>query len=125
MAGIWAIAPDDSGFGTVQGTTGIELNRCVATTERTALGGGVMRFATDDQLGPWTLSYDEVFYVVAGTLSLATAAETVELGPGEIGLLESGTTVTYHGTAGTTAFYALTPRDWEAKSEPLGMSYDH
>ncbi|MGW6460317.1 hypothetical protein ACWF94_31085 [Streptomyces sp. NPDC055078] len=123
MAGLWSIDPGSSPYRVIRGTRGIQLNRCVADVGRTGLGGGLMRFGEDEEMGPWTLTYDEVFYVLAGELTITGPRTQVRLGPGEIGLIETGTTVTYRGTAGTEAFYSVTPRDWKPAGEALELEH--
>ena len=91
----------------------MELARVITTPATTGLGGGFSRFTGEAVLADWTLRYDEVFYVIEGELVIESAGhKTVRGGPGEVILIQAGTTVTYRSGPGTKAFFVLHPRDW-------------
>ncbi|MCW4355207.1 cupin domain-containing protein [Hoyosella sp. YIM 151337] len=81
-------------------------------TGLTDLGGGILRFDDGGVGEPWKLPYDELLYVISGTLQLHFDGETLTLAPGEVAAIPRGAEVVYEGAPGTTAFYALTPADW-------------
>src|SRR5260370_40496304 len=53
---------------------GLELARAITTAGSTQLGGGYMRFTQDAEFAGWTLTYDEVLFVQAGELTVASDA---------------------------------------------------
>lgn len=101
----------DTAYEELEGT-GLELARVLTAAGTTGLGGGYAKWATDGELADWTLPYDEVFFVLEGSLTVRSKDTTVRAGPGEIVLIPKGSTVTYQGVAGTKAFFVLHPRDW-------------
>ena len=94
------------------GATGMELARVITDSDVTHFGGGYAQFPTDGEFADWTLAYDEVFYVLEGRFEVEHDGRTHEGAPGDILLLEKGTTVTYRGSAGTRVFFVLHPRNW-------------
>ena len=76
------------------------------------LAAGFVDFPDGGEMGPWTLPYEEVFYVVTGTLSLHYGERTVSGGPGAVLAIQRGATVTYEGAPGTRVFYSLVPANW-------------
>ena len=103
----------DTPYEGLDGVPGMELARVITTPATTGLGGGFSRFTGEAVLADWTLRYDEVFYVIEGELVIESAGhETVRGGPGEVILIQAGTTVTYRSGPGTKAFFVLHPRDW-------------
>ena len=109
MSGVWKFTADESKYASVQDTA-MELERSVTESKLTRLGGGYMRFATAGEFGPHPVAYDELFFVLSGQLEFITDDETIVMGPGDAGLIEEGAIVTYRGTAGTVAGFAVTPR---------------
>lgn len=64
----------------------------------------------------WTVTYDEVLFIHAGEMTIATGGERLACGPGDIVWLPRGTTLEYDATTGRCAyFYALHPVDWAAR----------
>ena len=88
---------------------GVEASRSIADSAVCDLGGGHLRFVADGVL-EGTLEYDEVVYVLVGSLSLTVEEKTAVAGPGDILVLTNGTTATYRAVAGTELFYVLNPR---------------
>jgi ethanolamine utilization protein EutQ (cupin superfamily) len=84
------------------------------------LAGGFITFEEDGSTDPWRLPYEEVLFVVDGSLRLHVADTTVVVDAGEVVTIPRGATVVYEGAQGTRAFYALTPADWY-KSHPHGL----
>lgn len=81
------------------------------------LSAGFVDFPDGGELGPWTLPYEEVFYVIAGKLSLHYDGKTVSGEPGSVITIERGATVTYEGTPGTRVFFSLVPANWMETQE--------
>ncbi|WP_148222425.1 hypothetical protein [Rhodococcus opacus] len=84
------------------------------------LAGGILRFDDGGAGEPWKLPYDEMLYVITGTLRLRFADQILSLAPGEVAAIPRGAEVVYEGEPGTTAFYALTPADWHVE-HPDGL----
>ena len=97
---------------------GLELSRAITHAGTTQLGGGYMRFPKDAEFPDWTLSYDEVLFVQAGELEIASGAERIRAHAGEAILIPKGAKVTYRGRAGTLGFFVLWPFDWDKKPRP-------
>lgn len=75
------------------------------------LGTGIMemRSTTFD----WTLSYDEIDYVIEGTLSIHCGSRTVTAGPGEVILIPKGSTIQFSVPDYARFLYVTYPADWQ------------
>ena len=76
------------------------------------LSSGFVDFEVGGSTEPWTLQYEEAFYVISGEMKLHFGDEVVVGRPGDVLSIEKGTTVVYEGTEGTRAFFSLVPADW-------------
>lgn len=76
------------------------------------LSAGIVRFPDGGKSDPWTLPYEEAFYVISGRLILHHENESIEVPAGEVVTLEKGCTVVYEGDPGTVAFFCLVPANW-------------
>lgn len=77
------------------------------------LSAGIVRFPDGGRSEPWTLPYEEAFYVIEGQLTLHVVdGDSVVVPGGEVVTLEKGCTVEYEGEPGTTAFFCLVPANW-------------
>lgn len=77
------------------------------------LSAGFFDFPDGGEVGPWTLPYEEVLYVVRGRLSLEFDGTEVVAESGEMVSLERGATATYKGTPGTKVVFSLVPANWQ------------
>jgi ethanolamine utilization protein EutQ (cupin superfamily) len=109
MTGIWKFTENVDNYVTVKDSP-MQLERGITQSGETRLAGGYLRFVADGEFGPHPVAYDELFFVLSGSLELVTETEKIELKPGQAGLIAEGAVVTYRGTAGTLAGYAATPR---------------
>lgn len=57
----------------------------------------------------WTVTYDEVLFILEGRLRLKTKAGTFEAGPGDTLWIPNGTWLVYQADAPVTFFYAVSP----------------
>ncbi len=89
---------------------GLQLARAITNAGSTQLGGGYMRFTQDAEFAGWTLTYDEVLFVQAGQLTVASDAGSTVARAGEAILIPKGAKVTYRGEAGTVSFFVLSRR---------------
>lgn len=77
------------------------------------VGGGIIEFPDGGQTAPWKLPYEEILYLICGDWTVTSeGCEDVSGSAGDVILLPQGATVTYSGSIGARAFYALTPADW-------------
>jgi hypothetical protein len=67
------------------------------------------------------MTYDEALFVAAGSLRVESVDDAIDLRTGDVGLIQSGTTAVYRGSAGTEVSYAVTPRDWERDAGVLDL----
>lgn len=107
--------PFDQEFTGVNGP--VAIDRRSKPTRLTELSAGFITFTESGTTEPWTLPYEEVFYVIEGELTLHLGEERIVGRPGDVLTLEEGVTVTYEGTAATRAFFSLVPADWLEKSQ--------
>ena len=63
---------------------------------------------------PWTLTYDEIQYVVEGELHIGLPAATVVGRPGDVLYIPKDTAITFGTPSWAKFFYATFPADWEA-----------
>ena len=95
------------------GTNGpVVIDRRTPASGLTELSSGFVHFASSGPTEPWTLPYEETFYVISGELTLHCEGEVVVGGPGDVLSIEKGATVVYEGTEETRAFFSLVPADW-------------
>jgi ethanolamine utilization protein EutQ (cupin superfamily) len=84
------------------------------------LGCGFMEFAESATTDVWTLPYEEVLLVLAGTLRLEVvegdSTSQVIVQEGQIVTLAKGSTVTYSGESGTRMYWSLVPHDWHVSA---------
>lgn len=85
------------------------------------LGSGFLTFEEDGICDAWTLRYEEVLYVAAGSATLLVGPEDsaalveVLAHEGDVVVVPEGSTVRYGGTKGTRLFWSLVPQDWETR----------
>ena len=79
--------------------------------EAPRLGCGLM--VMEDTTFPWTLTYDEMDYIVEGRLDVLTGGETVSAGPGEILHIPRGSEIQF-SVQGRARFLSFVyPADWQ------------
>jgi ethanolamine utilization protein EutQ len=77
------------------------------------MGGGIeyLENVTID----WTVTYDEILFIVEGPLTIAFEDRTETCDAGDIVWLPEGTRLKYIAQTRVTYFYALYPVDWAAR----------
>lgn len=82
--------------------------------ESPRLGCGIMEMkqTTFD----WTLNYDEIDYVIEGTLSIIIDGKTVTAGPGELILIPKGSKIKFSVPDYARFIYVTYPADWAGQA---------
>lgn len=83
-------------------------------SESPRLGVGIMEL--EESTFPWTLSYDEVDYVLSGALTIYWGDKRMTAQPGEVLLLPKGSEIRFSAREKTRFLYVTYPADW--KNQP-------
>lgn len=89
------------------GDTGAAVQGLVNTSFSKRLGAGIGVFR--DCAMKWTVTYDEVLFILEGKLRLRTGEGTFHAGPGDTLWIPEGTSLVYEADAPVTFFYAVAP----------------
>ena len=89
---------------------GVTLKDLFSVEESPRLGAGVMEL--DHGSLDWTLTYDEIDYVIEGTLEIIIDGRKVTAGPGEVILIPKNTKITFSTPDKTRFFYVVYPANW-------------
>ena len=81
--------------------------------ESPRLGAGIMEMT--DTTFPWTLTYDEMDYVIDGRLDILIGGEKVSAGPGEMIYIPKGRAIRVSVTGHARFLYFVYPADWQSK----------
>lgn len=81
--------------------------------ESKRLGCGIMEMT--DTTFDWSLNYDEIDYVIKGSLSIISGGKTVTAAPGEIILIPKGSNIQFSVQGYARFLYATYPADWFEK----------
>lgn len=82
--------------------------------ESPRLGCGIMEM--EKTTFPWTLQYDEIDYVIEGTLNILYGDHTVTAGPGELILIPKGSSIQFSVPDKARFLYVTYPADWQAQN---------
>lgn len=80
--------------------------------ESPRLGCGVMEMERTSF--PWTLQYDEIDYVISGSLTVYYEDRAVTAGPGEVILIPKGSSILFSAPEYARFLYVTYPADWKA-----------
>lgn len=80
--------------------------------ESPRLGCGVMEM--EQTSFPWTLQYDEIDYVISGSLTVYYEDRAVTAGPGEVILIPKGSSILFSAPEHARFLYVTYPADWKA-----------
>lgn len=75
------------------------------------LGAGLMEMTKSTF--PWTLQYDEIDYVISGTLTVKIGADTVVAHPGEVILIPKDSQIQFSAPDFARFLYVTYPADWQ------------
>lgn len=93
----------------VPGASGAAVQGLVNTSFSTRLGADIGVFRDCEM--EWTVTYDEVLFILDGEFRLKTRDGTFHAGPGDTLWIPEGTWLVYTATAPVTFFYAVAPVD--------------
>ena len=79
--------------------------------EAPRLGCGLM--VMERTTFPWTLTYDEMDYVIEGRLDILVGGETVSAGPGEVLHIPRGSEIQFSVRGRARFLYFVYPADWQ------------
>lgn len=79
-------------------------------SESPRLGCGIMEMT--DTTFDWTLKYDEIDYVIDGTLSINCNGKTITAHAGELILIPKGSTIQFSVTGFSRFIYITYPANW-------------
>jgi ethanolamine utilization protein EutQ len=96
---------------TPTGSTSIARMITIAISQHMGAGIEYLENATID----WTVSYDEILFIIEGSITIEFEGEQHVCGPGDIVWLPEGTHLRYIATNRAGYFYALYPVDWAAR----------
>lgn len=80
--------------------------------ESPRLGCGVMEM--DHTTFDWTLNYDEIDYVIEGSLTIIKNGKSVTAGPGELILIPKGSAIQFSVPEKARFLYVTYPADWNS-----------
>ncbi len=93
----------------VPNASGAAVQGLVNTSFSTRLGAGIGVFENCEM--EWTVTYDEVLFILDGEFQLKTKDGTFHAGPGDTLWIPEGTWLIYIAAAPVTFFYAVAPVD--------------
>lgn len=88
----------------------VKLVDLTTVEESPRLGCGIMEL--DDTSFEWTLTYDEVDYVIEGTLDIIIDGRTVRAKAGEVIYIPKNTKIKFSTPDKTRFFYVVYPANW-------------
>lgn len=89
----------------------VKLIDVVTLEESPRLGCGILEI--DHSTYPWTLTYDEFYYVVEGVLDIIVEGRHNEGHKGDILCIPKGTSICFSSPETCRAVYFTYPADWE------------
>jgi len=89
------------------GENGAAVHGLVNTSFSRQMGAGIGVF--EDCSMEWTVTYDEILFILEGQFRLKTRVGTFHAGPGDTLWIPKDTWVVYEADAPVTFFYAVSP----------------
>ena len=80
-------------------------------TESPRLGAGLMEMR--ETTFPWHLDYDEIDYVIEGSLTVEFGTHAVTAGPGQVILIPKGSSIRISAPEFARFLYVTYPADWQ------------
>jgi ethanolamine utilization protein EutQ (cupin superfamily) len=94
-------------------TGSTSIARVINPSNSRHMGGGIE--VLEDVTIDWTVTYDEILFIVEGPLTIAFDEETHVCLAGDIVWLPEGTHLKYIAEGRAAYFYALYPVDWASR----------
>jgi ethanolamine utilization protein EutQ len=88
----------------------VKLKDLFSLEESPRIGAGIMEL--DDTKLDWTLTYDEVDYVISGTLDIIIDGRRIRAEAGEVIYIPKGSSITFSTPDKARFFYAVYPANW-------------
>ena len=79
--------------------------------ESPRIGCGLM--VMDHTTFPWTLTYDEMDYVIEGRLDILIGGQRISAGPGEVVYIPKGSSIEFSVADRARFLYFVYPADWQ------------
>lgn len=108
-----SVRPEDR-LDTGKATDHVYTRDLFTLSQSPRLGAGLMEMkqTTFD----WTLTYDEIDYVIEGRLSIHCNGRTETAGPGEVLLIPKGSKIQFSAPDFARFLYVTYPADWQGVS---------
>jgi ethanolamine utilization protein EutQ len=90
--------------------SGVTLKDLFTVEESPRLGAGIMEL--DHTSMDWTLTYDEIDYVIEGTLEIVIDGRKVKAEAGEIVYIPKGTSIAFSTPDKARFLYVVYPANW-------------
>jgi ethanolamine utilization protein EutQ len=104
----------------IPASNGAAVQGLVNTSFSTRLGAGIGVFQNCAM--EWTVTYDEVLFILEGQFRLKTSEGTFQAGPGDTLWIPEGTQLIYEADEPVTFFYAVAP---VSGSPTTGIAQSH
>lgn len=88
----------------------VYLTDVLTTKESPRLGCGIMEL--DSTTLDWTLNYDEIDYIIEGTLQIIIDGKTISASQGEIIYIPKDSSITFKAEGKTRFMYVVYPANW-------------
>ena len=83
-------------------------------TESPRLGAGLMEMR--ETAFPWHLDYDEIDYVIEGSLTVEFGTRAVTAGPGQVILIPKGSSIRFSVPEFARFLHVTYPADWQSQA---------
>jgi ethanolamine utilization protein EutQ len=91
----------------------VGLHDLISGKDKSPMTAGIMSWSKADSF-PWSLDYDEIDFVMEGTLALQIDGRTIEGRPGDVLYIPKGSKVVFGTPGRVRVFYVTYPADWSA-----------
>lgn len=89
----------------------VQLKDVITAADRSPMGAGFMSWSAADSF-PWTLTYDEIDYVLEGVLHVVIDGKTIEGRPGDVVFIPKGSRIVFGTPSRVRLFYVTHPANW-------------
>lgn len=89
----------------------VYLKDIISVDESPRLGAGMMELRNGTSFS-WTLEYDEIDYIVEGTLEIIIDGRKISAGVGETIFIPKGSSISFSTPSNTRFLYVVYPANW-------------